>query len=189
MKLVSLNCPNCGAPIEIEDGINTFYCKYCGHKVVLSDIDDSVLNAKMHLKDIEHAEKMQDKRDTQERYKIESKNKSERTKNKQKIILGIIGVIGCIIFLTAPFLLARSRSDNEEQKLQNTVDEIMVDIENENFEDAYVKANSLYYTAGWSDDIKEKWDRTRESVIKQIENAEKESKGENNDNGFWDWFN
>ena len=32
MEFVTLKCPNCGASIDIEDGIDTFYCKYCGYK-------------------------------------------------------------------------------------------------------------------------------------------------------------
>ena len=64
----------------------------------------------------------------------------------------------------------------------------MIDIKNEDYEDAYVKANSLHYTSGWSDDIEKKWDDTRKAIIEQIEKAEKKS---NNDDGggFWDWFN
>lgn len=26
-----LKCPNCNAALEIENGLDTFYCKYCGN--------------------------------------------------------------------------------------------------------------------------------------------------------------
>lgn len=35
MELKTLSCPNCGANLEIEDGIDTFFCKYCGYKIIL----------------------------------------------------------------------------------------------------------------------------------------------------------
>ena len=63
----------------------------------------------------------------------------------------------------------------------------MIDIENNNFEDAYVKANSLYYTADYSSEIEDKWDNTRKAILKQIEAAEKESKGEEK-KSFWNIF-
>lgn len=31
MELKSLFCPNCGASLEVEDGLDTFFCKYCGY--------------------------------------------------------------------------------------------------------------------------------------------------------------
>lgn len=63
----------------------------------------------------------------------------------------------------------------------------MIDIKNEDYEEAYVKANSLYYTSDWSNEIKNKWDNTKKSVIEQIEKAEK--KNSNKNDSSWSWFN
>lgn len=52
----------------------------------------------------------------------------------------------------------------------------MFDIENGDFVEAYVKANTIHYTSDWSSDIEKKWDETREVLIDQIEKAERESK-------------
>lgn len=37
----------------------------------------------------------------------------------------------------------------------------MIDIDNEDFDTAYIKAQSIKYTANWSSDIEDKWDNTR----------------------------
>jgi len=29
MELKSLSCPNCTARLEVEDGLDIFFCKYC----------------------------------------------------------------------------------------------------------------------------------------------------------------
>lgn len=79
MKLQSLKCPNCGAALEIEDGIDTFFCKYCGYKIVLAGMSDASYNAKVQTKAMEHQERMQDKKYEQEHYKLEKK----RTKQEK----------------------------------------------------------------------------------------------------------
>lgn len=62
MKLCALKCPNCGASIEIEDEIDAFYCKYCGYKIVVNDLSDAEINAKVKIKSMKHHEKMQEKK-------------------------------------------------------------------------------------------------------------------------------
>ena len=188
MKANALKCPNCSAPLEIEDGLDIFYCKYCGYKIMIEGQTDATINAKVHLKNMEHQEKMQDKKYSHERYKIEQKDKRLKSETKRNIVLSIaIPLVACLLFVGI-LCSVKLGSDNEEKKLQETVNEIMIDIKNEDYEDAYVKANSLHYTSGWSDDIEKKWDDTRKAIIEQIEKAEKKS---NNDDGggFWDWFN
>ena len=79
--------------------------------------------------------------------------------------------------------------------MQSIVDQIMIDIENEDFAEAYVKANSLYWDDSWTSEGEEKWDAIRKEVIKQIEEAEKKATGttssstDDDSGGFWDWFN
>lgn len=49
MKLQSLNCPNCNATLEIENGVDTFFCMHCGHKIVLTDMSDAAYRAKVQI--------------------------------------------------------------------------------------------------------------------------------------------
>lgn len=68
--------------------------------------------------------------------------------------------------------------------LEELVNEIMIDIENGDYEEANIKANKLHYTSNWSSEIEDKWDETREALLKQIKKAEKEEDG-----GIFNWFN
>ena len=51
----------------------------------------------------------------------------------------------------------------------------MEDIENEDFDEAYIKAQSIKHTSPWSDEVEEKWENTRKEMIGQIIKAEKEA--------------
>ena len=35
MKTFALKCPNCNGDLTIEDGLDTFFCMYCGYKIML----------------------------------------------------------------------------------------------------------------------------------------------------------
>ena len=46
MEVHQLKCPNCNANLEIEDDLDTFFCKYCGSKLVVTGRDEAVIKAK-----------------------------------------------------------------------------------------------------------------------------------------------
>lgn len=193
MELKSLFCPNCGASLEVEDGIDTFFCKYCGYKIMLQGQSKAAYEAKVRVKHMEHRERLQEKRDAQERYRMEFKQKDER--KTLAIVFGIFGVI--IAFCLIMSAVGNAGAKKQEQELQATVDEILIDIENEDFVAAYVKANSLYWDDSWTSEGEDKWDAIRKEIIKQIEEAEKAATGSSTHNanedddgggGFLDWF-
>lgn len=174
MKLQSLKCPNCDAALEIEDGIDTFFCKYCGYKIVLTDMSDASYNAKVQVKQMEHQEKLRDKEYAQERYKMEFKQKDER-----HTFLIVFGILGAIILMCAIIgFFGDAGAEKQEEELQALVEEIMVDIENGDFDEAYIKANSLYWDDSWTSEGEEKWEETRKEVINQIIEAEIEATGQ-----------
>lgn len=45
-----LRCPNCNGDLRIENGIDTFYCQYCGTKIVLKEQSNIVVEAKKEIK-------------------------------------------------------------------------------------------------------------------------------------------
>ena len=53
MELYQLKCPNCGADLEVEKQIDTFFCKYCGTKLIANDLRKSVVQAKVEIKKAE----------------------------------------------------------------------------------------------------------------------------------------
>lgn len=193
MELKSLFCPNCGAGLEVEDGLDTFFCKYCGYKILLQGQSKAAYDAKVRVKHMEHKERLQEKRDAQERYRMEFKQKDER--RTLVIVFGIFGAIIALCLIISA--VGNAGAKKQEQELQAIVDQIMIDIENEDFAAAYVKANSLYWDDSWTSEGEDKWDATRKEIIKQIEEAEKKATGsttnssdadEDDGGGFWDWF-
>ena len=193
MELKSLFCPNCGASLEVEDGLDTFFCKYCGYKILLQGQSKAAYDAKVRVKHMEHKERLQEKRDAQERYRMEFKQKDER--RTLAIVFGIFGAIIAMCLIISA--VGNAGAKKQERELQAIVDQIMIDIENEDFAAAYVKANSLYWDDSWTSEGEDKWDATRKEIIKQIEEAEKNATGsttnssdedEDDDGGFCDWF-
>lgn len=193
MELKSLFCPNCGASLEVEDGLDTFFCKYCGYKILLQGQSKAAYDAKVRVKHMEHKERLQDKRDAQERYRMEFKQKDER--RTLAIVFGILGAIIAMCLIISA--VGNAGAKKQDRELQAIVDQITIDIENEDFAAAYVKANSLYWDDSWTSEGEDKWDATRKEIIKQIEEAEKKATGsitnssnEDEDDGgsFWDWF-
>ena len=172
MELKSLYCPNCGASLDIEDGLDTFFCKYCGYKIRLEGQSKYAYEAKVRVKNMEHKERLQDKHDAQERYKLEYEKKSE--KRAAIITFSCFGAVFILIGLL--YLFGNAGVAKQERELQAIVDQIMVDIENEDFAEAYVKANSLYWDDSWTSEGKDKWNATRKEILKQIKEAEKKSK-------------
>ena len=173
MKLVTLRCPNCGASLEIDNGIDTFFCMHCGHKIVLDNQSRAAIEAKVKIKGMEHEERLVDKRHQQERYKMEFASKEESKSNKYFWI----GMLVFALILAIGGLIGRNSAVKLEQKLQSTVNEIMIDIASGNYASAYVKANSLYWDSEWTSDGEEKWNATRKTIIKQIQKAEKAETG------------
>lgn len=138
---------------------------------------------------MEHDERMVDKKYEHERYKIESKNKFEFTKTKLYVLIGV----AVVLFYVILFAGAKISSNKQERELEELVEEIQEDIEDGDFDKAYIKAQSIKYTADWSSEIEDKWDEIRKEVINQIIEAEKEETGESNHKpekaGFFDgWF-
>ncbi|MGN0994076.1 MAG: hypothetical protein ACI4PD_03060 [Butyricicoccus sp.] len=200
MKMQSLECPNCHAPLEIENGLDTFFCKYCGSKIILEKQSNATIKAKVKMKRMEHEENLKDKEYAQERYKMEFRQKDER--RSFLLVMGCFGII--ILFGLVAMGLMRMSVIKQDNKLQSIVDEIMIDIKNEEYDVAYIKANSLYWDGDLSSENETKWDSIRYAIIEQIEEAKAKKaieEGEINDpgsndenesneasSGFWHWF-
>lgn len=44
MRMIKLDCPSCGAELEVGDDRQLLFCQYCGHKILL---DDESLNIRL----------------------------------------------------------------------------------------------------------------------------------------------
>ncbi len=91
MKMLQLRCPNCDAMLDLKDDMGTqCFCNYCGTKILLDEQQDSVVNAKVRIKELEH-----------EKYKIdkehEEKEKSDRLFVIAMLAMIIIGLLGMFL--------------------------------------------------------------------------------------------
>lgn len=168
-----LQCPNCGASIDIDDGLDTFYCKYCGYKIILMGQSDQAYRSRTEIQGMRHRERMLDKEFERERERENEKRKKESRGN----LAFILGMAALCMFVFVIWSTAKYSSNKEERQLQAIVSEVQEDIKNKDFSDAYIKAQSIVYTAGYSDDIEEKWEKIQDELIEQIKVAEKEETG------------
>ncbi len=75
MVFHQMNCPNCNASLEIEDGIDTFFCKYCGAKIIVTGQSDAVLQAKADIRKAEIEKEIREKEMEHERQMAELEKK------------------------------------------------------------------------------------------------------------------
>lgn len=102
MELKSLNCPNCGASVDIPEGVSRFYCTYCGSQIQIDDGKITIdLNANINLNhqysDVARLKELELQEQERERQELAAK------KEKWKPvwwILALIGSIACYILFT-----------------------------------------------------------------------------------------
>lgn len=95
MKFVQIKCPNCGADLEAENGLDSFYCKYCGTKIILSGQGSAAYVAKTAS---QIANRLLDQREAarEEKRRMEEESRKATTK----------GLIVLAIFIAAAFAIA-----------------------------------------------------------------------------------
>ena len=171
-----MNCPNCGSHLATKGK----FCPYCG----TATSDDITIKVDSRQEIMDHA-RMAEATETGK-----AKIANEKTKRR----FGCLTVI--IVFIVAIVVLAiyydysdRQRRSNvssytssssdyfsemranhfaEVQRLQGIEDEILEDIRNGRYEQALLKAQTLYYTGTYSNDTKASWDQKREALIQQL---------------------
>ncbi len=42
MKMISLECPKCGANLSVEKGRENYFCSYCGAKLLLHNENEYI---------------------------------------------------------------------------------------------------------------------------------------------------
>jgi hypothetical protein len=132
------------------------------------------------IRKIESEERMQE-----QRFAAEQKARKDNNWSFFVSMLLLFAIaVGCLLFSKSTLASEKEASDRQEEELQAIVDEVMQDIEEGNFDEAYIKAERIRYTEGWSSEIEDKWDATREEVIEQIEEAEKQA-NKDEDGGIW----
>lgn len=169
MEYIKLKCPQCDADLEVENGIDLFYCKYCGCRLMLDGQNKHVIAAKMHQKDLEH-----------ERYKMkfaaqEKEKDYQRTKeNDKNAVIGGISIFAIIVLIIIiVFALGSSSVRREERKLSKIENEVRALIEEGRYDEALTRVEQIRYENDWESEPKKKWDKTREALKKEIKSKQK----------------
>ncbi len=182
MKLVEINCPNCKGTLKVNPEKDVLVCGYCHTEFKVDDeVKKIEINKTIHHIYTDEAKIM---REENNRIKEEERNKNKREKLKQDSINTVIGlvipffimtliVLGCLVLLKS----SEKKSIKQEQQLQQIVEDVKSDVSNGNYDEAYLKAKSIYYTENYSDEIKEKWDNTRKEMIDYVIKEEKKATG------------
>jgi len=112
MKLVTLDCPKCGASLNIETDDDTFFCKYCGARLHTDWLDKDKLNAQLRLIELDYEERARDKdRDLKQREldknaSIElEKLKAEQKDSRHTMIMLIGLLISVLAWMAITYLM------------------------------------------------------------------------------------
>ncbi len=174
-----MNCPNCGSNLVVKGK----FCPHCGTAIP----DDISIKIDSRQEILDHA------RVTEAQETGKATIAKEKTKRRYGcltvIIVLILSVVALAIYYDYSDKQARnsraygsysssSSSDYfsemrtkhfaEVERLQKIEDEILEDIRNERYEQALLKAQTLYYTGTYSSDTKKAWDSKREALIHEL---------------------
>ena len=166
MKMYKLNCPYCKGELLEQDGLETFYCKYCGKKIILTGQNQDILRYKIRERDSERRSREKDediRREFQrEKNKIEIERAKEREKDKN-----FIQAMGILLALTAFFglllLIIHLVEISQDKKLEVIYSEIQTLIDAGEYDKALDLTEKL---KGGSDD--RNWDDKRIAFQQKI---------------------
>lgn len=158
-----MKCPVCGGVVDLKGDEDTVTCQYCKTQLYVEEDNLVRTKAKVRMKEIEHETA---------RYKMALDDKAATRKSDNRF--GLVLIVLPIILIVAASAVLYGGHGLKTKALEETVSEIQEDIDNENFDEARVKVESLR-DSDFSSDDKKRWDKTRKELIKQINEAEKEA--------------
>ena len=165
IEFIKLKCPSCGADLNVDSSLDICYCQYCGSRILIDGQSDTIINAK---KEIE----MQKETHRAEKEEREFKEKVSKKAEKEVIIMAVVMLIVCSLVLSC-FSFVEKR---EVKELNSLYSEILIDIQNKDYDTALLKANRLRVSVSTQPEaVKQEWDETRENLIRQIESLKSQT--------------
>lgn len=188
MEFISLKCPNCGGSLEIEDGIDTFFCKYCGQKLVLEGQSKETISAKVKVKEfqhhenlqktqLQHRENLQKSKDDLAKYRIDAKS-AEDKRSYIMVACIFIGMLVLLLIISLSSLIPSSserKHNAREKELKEIEDQVIEYIDEGDYDLALVYANKLIMDDGYSRNSTNSWNKKREEYISIINTKLNES--------------
>ena len=183
MKMVKLVCPHCGATLSIGDGIDSFYCQFCGGKILLTEQDKNTLDAKVKLKEFEHKERLkseelsyqerlQKSQQEHELRKIAEKGRTKRSNNRLEGLF-ILPLILLLILIMCAAAYSPIKHQVNIKRLYSIEEQLGNAISEHNYERALFLANQLYCSDGWSNKDENAWNERREYYFSLINEAQR----------------
>ena len=109
MNIQKLECPNCHAGLDSDYGNEgIFFCKYCGQKIIVEEIQNAEYDLKMRKMEMEHEENSQAMEQESQNMKYNQEIKLKEIEHKHNIITGLLifgGFVGFFILIELICLL------------------------------------------------------------------------------------
>lgn len=180
MKMTNMKCPNCDAEISCVDGLDTFFCQYCGAKLMIDGMSDSGYAARVKIKEFEHKERAQkvkyehDERRQKaendiERYRLKSKERASFFKSDSMYLLIVMAMFAFIFIGIESTGWGHKGNVRKLEKKEKQIQELIND---EKYEEAKVALNGLKLTDNYSSDETKMWDEKRSNYLSLISNKE-----------------
>jgi len=194
MDSFRLKCSNCKANLDLNLDNMIAYCPFCGEKIIVDVqsltklLTESQVTERREVSERAKTERTKiiaEERKEQERIRAEKELEKERIKHKTlnssdkasiiSEIVYFVMIIICLVFLLllgAYFDSGKDESDKNDAELQAVYEQVLEDIDNCNYTEARIKANTLYYTAGYSNKLEKKWNKIRKETLELIDEKE-----------------
>lgn len=96
MNIQKFECPNCHAGLESDYGNEgIFFCKYCGQKIIVEEIQNAEYDFKMRKMEMEHETNkiVMEQKSQNMKYVYENENKAMDNAYRTKLLIIIVILI------------------------------------------------------------------------------------------------
>ena len=172
MNKFLMECPKCGASLEAEDELDSFFCKYCGAKILLDDATRR--EAMLRMKELEFQRKQKELEADVEKHRI---NQTTKRKMMQLVADNIpLAFLFGMAFIGMIILCIMGMHDSkvekrEEKRVQTIYEEAQEYYYSEDYDNALEKANMVIFDSSIDSDKAAAWNKKRNILISSIKEA------------------
>ena len=172
MNIQKLECPNCHAGLDNDYGnAGVFFCKYCGQKMIVEEIQNADYDLKIRKLEMEHETTKMAMEQKNQSMKYAHDKENAKLKHKQIIIL-LAFIVIMFVFLMVFSVVSTSSIGSPHRKrvkeLNNVETQVQEAILAEDYDLALLKVNQLRLDDGYSKAETAAWDAKREDYIELI---------------------